>query len=234
MPSFTDNLGNESRLEMVSLPGGEFTMGSNEYDEMPPHQVKVDPFAISRYEITQAQWKAVMGDNPSSFKSDDNHPVEQVSWNQAQEFINRLRDKTRNQTYRLPTEAEWEYAARAGSKSRYSFGDDESRLSDYAWFAGNSGSQTHHFGQKLPNAWGLFDMHGNVVEWCQDWFDENYYNLSPRENPQGPLSGKGRVQRGGSWSLSAIDCRSTGRGHDPPGDHYHDVGFRVVCVVKAP
>lgn len=230
--SFTDNLGDGVKLEMVNLSGGEFTMGSNEYDEMPPHQVKVSPFAIGKYEITQAQWEAMMGRNPSKFRGDNNRPVEQVSWNQAQEFIKRLRDRTRNQTYRLPTEAEWEYAARAGSKGRYSFGDDPNRLSDYAWFERNSGGKTHPVGQRLPNTWGLFDMHGNVVEWCQDWYDENYYKQSPRENPQGPLSGVGRVLRGGSWKLPAIDCRSTGRGNDPPDDHYDDIGFRVVCVAK--
>jgi formylglycine-generating enzyme required for sulfatase activity len=218
---------------MVNLPGSEFTMGSNEYpDEAPPHQVKVSPFAISKYEITQAQWKALMGGNPSNFNGDDNCPVERVSWNQAQEFIKRLWDKTRNQTYRLPTEAEWEYAARAGSKGKYSFGDDPNRLNDYAWFERNSGGKTHPVGRRLPNAWGLFDMHGNVVEWCQDWYDENYYKQSPRENPQGPLSGEGRVLRGGSWKLSAIDCRATGRGNDPPDDRYDDIGFRVVCVAR--
>ncbi|MGE0129980.1 MAG: SUMF1/EgtB/PvdO family nonheme iron enzyme [Blastocatellales bacterium] len=233
MPSFIENLGNGEELVMVNLPGDEFTMGSNKHkDEMPPHQVKVGPFAIGKTEVTQGQWKLLMGDNPSNFKVDDNHPVEQVSWDRAQEFIKRLRDKTGDQTYRLPTEAEWEYAAHAGSTTEYCFGDDKSSLGEYAWYYDNSDSKTHSVGIKKPNAWSLRDMHGNVLEWCQDWYAENYYNQSPRENPQGPSSGTDRVVRGGSWGINHLYCRSASRNRYGPGSNYDFVGFRVVCAAR--
>ncbi len=241
--SFAVNLGNNVKLEMVNLPGGEFTMGSNDgySDEKPPHRVKLGPFAIGKYEVTQAQWKAVMGDNPSYYNWADDLPVENVSWNMAQDFIRRLNDKLRDGTYRLPTEAEWEYAARAGSHSRYSFGDDASELHNYAWFYDNSGyqmqaRQTHPVGRLKPNAFGLFDMHGNVWEWCSDWYSNSYYAECERQgtvtDPRGPSDGSARVFRGGGWSYDAVDCRSAFRYGSTPGFRLDYLGFRLLRTYR--
>ncbi len=171
--SFTENLPNGITLEMVSLPAGEFLMGSPDSDsdaqsrEKPQHQVQVNSFAIGKYPVTQAQYEAVMGTNPSYFKNNPQNPVEKVSWNDAQAFCQKLSQIT-GKTYRLPTEAEWEYACRAGTTTRFYFGDDANQLGDYAWYDGNSQKTTHPVGQKKPNAWGLHDMIGNVWEWCED------------------------------------------------------------------
>ena len=224
---FTEDLANGVKIEMVKLPGGEFTMGSNDgnSDEKAPHQVRLSPFAIGKYEVTQRQWKALMGDNPSNFKGSDDLPVENVSWEMVQSFLQRL-----NRKYRLPTEAEWEYAAHAGSRRRYSFGDDENELRNYAWYSSNSNSQTHPVGQLKPNGFGLFDMHGNVWEWCSDWYDASYYKQSAGTDPQGPSAGSYRVLRGGGWSRDAVGCRSADRGIDAPGYRHDYLGFRLVRV----
>ncbi len=229
------NLSGDVKLEMVNLPGGEFTMGSNSSrwdDEKPPHQVRVSPFSIGKTEVTQVQWKAIMGSNPSSFKGDD-RPVENVSWDDVDEFIKRLNQKTGLQ-FRLPTEAEWEYAARADSTTEFSFGDDEKQLGDYAWFGENSGNTTHPVGQKKPNDFGLFDMHGNVWEWCSDWYSDSYYAECQRQgtvaDPPGPSTGSYRVDRGGGWSHVAVYCRSAYRGDDAPGSRGADLGFRLVRI----
>jgi formylglycine-generating enzyme required for sulfatase activity len=228
--NFTEDL-NGVKLEMIYIPGGEFMMGSNDYDnEKPPHPVKLSPFYIGKYQITQAQWKAVMSSNPSRWKGDD-LPVEKVSWNDAVKFCEAISKRT-GKTYRLPTEAEWEYACRAGSTTEYYFGDDETSLGDYAWYFINSGKKTHPVGQKKPNAWGLHDMHGNVREWCQDWYDRTYYKQSPRENPQGPSSGGERLTRGGSCRGPYIHSRSADRDYAPPGVIRDNFGFRAVCVAR--
>jgi len=229
--AFTVNL-NGVKLEMIRVPGGEFTMGSNdgENDEKPPHRVKLSAFAIGKYEVTQAQWKALMGNNPSHFNTSDDLPVETVSWDDVQEFLGRLREKTGDQRWRLPTEAEWEYAARAGSQGKYSFGDDESELRNYAWFKSNSNIQPHPVGQLKPNAFGLYDMHGNVWEWCEDW--SGLYHSAEVTDPTGPSGGSFQSERGGSFIDSAVGCRSANRYADRPGTRYPYLGFRLLRTAK--
>jgi len=180
--------------------------------------------------VTQAQWQAVMGSNPSSFKDcGGNCPVEQVSWDDTQKFIQRLNGMNDGYTYRLPTEAEWEYACRAGTTGDYA-GD----LKTMAWYGGKFGSKPHPVGTKLANAFGLFDMHGNVWEWCQDWYSPNYYANSPSANPAGPSSGQRRVIRGGSLENNAADVRSATRLHWLPDipTGFVDIGFRVVATAR--
>jgi len=225
---------NSIGMEMVYIPAGEFDMGSPDSekgrfkDEGPVHRVKISkPFYIGRYPVTQKQWEEVMGSNPSFFKG-DNRPVERVSWNNVQEFIKRLNEMEGTDKYRLPTEAEWEYAARAGTQTAYSFGDDPSKLGEYAWYGGNSRWETHPVGQKKPNPWGLYDVHGNVWEWVQDWYDLDYYAKSPRVDPQGPSSGSGRVGRGGGWFINARNCRSAYRYYNGPSSSNCYLGFRLV------
>ena len=195
--------------------------------EKPVHTVRLtQAFYLGKYEVTQGQWQAVMGKNPSQFTGDANRPVEQVSWDDVQEFIRRLNAREGGAQYRLPTEAEWEYAARAGSTTAYSFGNDARQLGEYAWYRDNAGGKTHPVGQKKPNAWGLHDMYGNVWEWVQDWYAD--YAAGSAVNPAGPSSGSGRVIRGGSWGAGAGYCRSAYRGRDAPGDRDGDLGFRLL------
>jgi formylglycine-generating enzyme required for sulfatase activity len=228
----SENL-NGVKLEMVYIPSGEFLMGSNEYsDEGPIHRVKLSPYFIGKYPVTQAQWKAVMGNNPSRFQGDD-LPVETVSWEDAKKFCETISAKT-GKTYRLPTEAEWEMACRAGSNGKYCFGDDEKLLGEYAWYGQNSDDKTHPVGQKKPNAWGLFDMHGNVWEWCGDWYGGRYYSECEKQglvtDPQGPATGSYRVARGGGWNNYAVRCRSADRGGVVPGNRRDGLGFRLVRI----
>ena len=202
---------------MVSIPGGTFMMGCTpedtdcDSDEFPRHSVTLSSFEIGRYEVTQGQWETVMGSNPSYFDTcGDDCPVEQVSWDNTQTFISELNSQT-GLSYRLCTEAEWEYAARAGSETKWSCGDDASCLGDIAWYDANSGEISHPVGQKNPNVWGLYDMSGNVWEWVNDWYDADYYDVSPTTNPKGPVTGSNRVYRGGSWYYPARICRSAFR-----------------------
>lgn len=211
-------------IEMVRIEAGSFTMGSTngDSDEKPSHQVTISrPFYIGEYEVTQAEWRAVMGSNPSNFKG-DNLPVEQVSWEDCQEFIRRLNAKTGG-GWRLPTEAEWEYVCRAGTS-----GDYAGTLDQMAWHGENSGSTTHPVGQKQPNRWGVYDMHGNVLEWCQDWYGDRYYGASPTTDPVGPSSGSYRVFRGGSWTSTAALCRSAFRSWDEPSYRNIYLGLRLA------
>jgi formylglycine-generating enzyme required for sulfatase activity len=223
---------NSIGMKFVLIQAGEFTMGSSENEkdhqaDETQHKVKITkPFYMQTTEVTQAQWKAVVGNNPSHFKGDD-LPVEQLSWDDAQEFLKKLSVKE-NVKYRLPTEAEWEYACRAGSTTRFCFGDDDSKLVEYAWYSNNSDRKTHDVGTKKPNAWGLYDMHGNVREWCNDWYDENYYKNRPAEDPQGPASGVSRVLRGGDWPYGSRRCRSAYRRRYGPSFHGVSVGFRAA------
>jgi formylglycine-generating enzyme required for sulfatase activity len=204
-------------------------MGSTtgQADEKPVRQVTINySFYMGKYEVTQAQWQTVMGDNPSNFKDCGNCPVEQVSWDDAQKFIQGLNRVNDGYTYRLPTEAEWEYACRAGTT-----GDYAGTLGEMAWYSENSGSKTHTVGGKQPNAWGLADMHGNVWEWCQDWYHETYYG-APTDGSAWLSGGeqKYRVVRGGSWSGLASRTSFASRGHNKPDLRNLNDGFRVVAV----
>ncbi|MGH9835429.1 MAG: SUMF1/EgtB/PvdO family nonheme iron enzyme [Blastocatellia bacterium] len=216
--SFSEDLGNGVKLEMIHIPGGSFLMGSPEGvggdDEHPQHHVTLSPFYLGKYPVTQAQWRVVMGNVPSRFRGNE-LPVEGVSWEDAVKFCEVVSKRT-GKTYRLPTEAEWEYACRAGSTGLYCFGDDESQLDEYAWYAKNSGDVTHPVGKKKPNASGLFDMHGNIWEWCEDdWFDS--YTGAPvdgRAWVDEPSRYSFRVFRGGGWGSDAVSCRSARRFND--------------------
>jgi len=215
-------------MKLVLIPADRFMMGDEEKDQ---HEVTISkPFYMGVTEVIQAQYEAVMGTNPSIFKGATN-PVEMVSWNDAAEFCKKLSEKTR-QAVRLPAEAEWEYACRAGTATAFSFGDADSALGDYAWNGPNSGRTTHPVAQKKPNAWGLYDMHGNVWEWCADWYGD--YPKVAVTDPQGSASGTERVLRGGAWYNAPVDCRSAYRGYDTPDDRDDRYGFRVVVSVSAP
>jgi formylglycine-generating enzyme required for sulfatase activity len=197
--------------------------------ELPSHKVTLAVFAICKYPVTQAQWQAVMGNNPSKFKGAD-RPVENVSWHDIQKFLQKLNKLCYSDRglFRLPTEVEWEYACRAGKQTIWPFGNDPAQLRNYVWYNENSGGQTHPVGQLQPNAWGLFDMLGNIWEWCQDWFEQDYYAKSPKDNPQGPASGSDRVLRGGGFDNNARYCRSASRSRGAPDSRNHCVGFRLV------
>ena len=212
--------------QIVFVQGGSFMMGSNNLDEKPIHKVTLSNFYIGKYQVTQAQWKAIMGNNPSYFKGNE-LPVEQVSWENVQEFIKKLNAKT-GLKYRLPTEAEWEYAARGGKLSKgYKYSGSDN-LDEVAWHDDNSGNKTHPVSQKKPNELGLFDMSGNVWEWCQDWYGSEYYKNSPEINPTGPATGSYRVNRGGSWIFDADRCRVSRRGYSTPGYSDISICFRLL------
>jgi formylglycine-generating enzyme required for sulfatase activity len=229
---FTNSIG----MEFVLIPPGTFMMGDNagagDY-EMPQHQVTISqPFYLGKYEVTQAQWMEVMGTNPSDFRGPSN-PVENVSWDDIQEFISRLNKREGHNRYRLPTEAEWEYAARGGTDTLFFFTRDlrsrrevATQLDAYAWFDENSGKPTHPVGQKRPNPFGLYDIYGNVSEWVQDWFGA--YSGGSFTDPLGPSSGDKRVQRGGSWDHLVRDCRSTYRDKWSPHIGSWLDGFRLA------
>ena len=218
-------------MKLLLIPAGEFQMGSPESDtkayssEKPQHPVRItQPFYLGVTEVTQEQYERVMGTNPSNFKGSE-LPVETVSWEDAVEFCRKLSAKV-GRPYRLPTEAEWEYACRAGSRTKWSFGDAESSLGEYAWYSSNSGSTTHPVGEKKPNAWGLCDMHGNVWEWCSDWYGE--YASAAVSDPSGATAGSNRVLRGGGWNYGPGYCRSAYRRSVAPGSRYDSLGFRVA------
>ena len=233
-------------MRLVLIPPGEFTMGSPHADlyaeEGPRHRVKITrAFYMSAAEVTQERYKQVMARNPSYFVRGGAYPVEMVSWDDAQAFCRKLSAKD-NKTYRLPTEAEWEYACRAGSDTRFSFGDSDSGLDKFAWYRQNARIHTHAAGRKRSNTWGLYDMHGNVWEWCADWYAKDYYGRSPASDPPGPAEDQAtpymgqphRVVRGGAWDTPPFNCRSAHRMHKPPQTRETGVGFRVVCEVKTP
>ena len=226
----TFDLGGGIKLEMVLIPSGSFMMGSDEYfSEKPIHEVNIsNSYWMGKYEVTQEQWQAVMGNNPSGFKGSGNLPVEQVSWNDIQDFLGKLNQKISGGGFRLPSEAEWEYACRAGSTTKYSFGESDSSIESYAWYNSNSGSKTQPVGGKSPNQFGLYDMYGNVWEWCQDWYQGSYNGAPTDGSAWEAQSGTCRVLRGGCWGRQPWFCRSASRLWDEPVSRYCNFGFRVV------
>jgi len=227
-------------IELVFVKGSTFSMGSNEYDydEKPIHQVTLNDFYIGKYEVTQKQWRDIMGNNPSNFAGCDNCPVEKVSWNEVQIFIKKLNQKT-GKNYRLPTEAEWEYAARGGNKSnnfKYSGSNNYDKVSWYDKSSSDKGEKpsgygTKPIGTKDSNELGIYDMSGNVWEWCSDMYSKKYYRKSPQNNPQGSLSSPNRVSRGGSWSNDPLLCRVANRLNGFPDGSYYNLGFRLVLSI---
>ncbi|MEA5508309.1 SUMF1/EgtB/PvdO family nonheme iron enzyme [Crocosphaera sp. UHCC 0190] len=237
--NFTETLPNGIKLEMIAIPAGEFMMGppggEGDSDEHPQHKVRLKGFYLGKYPITQAQYQAVMGNNPSMIEG-ENNPVERVNWYDAQAFCRKLSQITGN-PYQLPSEAQWEYACRAGNSGKWCFGDNENLIKEYAWYRENPGSiwdydpneETHPVGEKKPNQWGLYDMHGNVWEWCEDNYEENnYQNTSTDGSPCQNPNMKFGVSRGGSWVYDLDWCSSFSRSLCNPRDGAIDTGFRVV------
>jgi formylglycine-generating enzyme required for sulfatase activity len=235
-PSAT--LVNSIDMEFVYVAPGEFQMGCGEgdsecmADEKPQHRVEIERgFYLGRFEVTQAQWRRLIGNDPGRFKGEQ-YPVENVSWDEAQEFIRRLNSLEETNKYRLPTEAEWEYAARAGTPARFPF--EASRAMEHAQFWNSASGRTHAVGEKRPNPWGFYDMHGNVWEWVWDRYAEGYYLRSPLASPRGPADGELRVLRGGSWSNDLRYLRSAHRNAYRPGHRSGNIGFRLVRLLKEP
>ena len=245
-----------SGIRFILVPPGTFSMGSWELSDATPHRVAITrPFYIGQYPVTQREWRTVTGHDPSHFTGDD-LPVEMVTWRECREFIGTLNEREGTTRYRLPTEAEWEYACRAGSTTAYHYGDDPDELDVCAWYADNSGDlridgsllwkqvirdtaayidqilanncRTHPVGLLMPNAWDLYDMHGNVWEWCEDRYGASYYEESPVEDPSGPPDGSDRVVRGGCWNNTSGGCTSAHRSYFDPDDRDAHLGFRVL------
>jgi len=228
------DLGGGVMMEFVLIPAGSFLMGSADglEDERPAHTVTISrSFYLGRCEVTQQQWEAVMGSNPAAFPGPQN-PVESVGWSDCRAFLRKLNEKfaASGAKFDLPSEAQWEYACRAGGQGKFSFGDEENQLEDHAWFRGNAASHTHPAGAKKPNAWGLYDMHGNVCEWCSDWYANDYYRQSPAADPAGASSSYHHTIRGGCFDDTASNCRVSYRNMNDPSDRNHNVGLRVMCV----
>ncbi|MBT4482688.1 MAG: SUMF1/EgtB/PvdO family nonheme iron enzyme [Candidatus Latescibacteria bacterium] len=228
----------QSGLKMIQTPGGLFTMGDKEGDvDEVPHKVYINSFCIDKYLVTQEEYEKVVGENVARWKGKKN-PVEQVRWSDAVNYCNTRSRQEGLQPcydtetwecnfdvkgYRLPTEAEWEYVCRAGTNTKFYFGDNHSELKSFSWFKENSGGRPRPVGQKLPNPLGIFDLYGNVWEWCNDFYKVDYYQESPEKNPKGPEFGDNKVLRGGSWDSDANQCRSSYRYNEVPG--YSDICF---------
>lgn len=241
--NITITASNLPQIPMKKVEGGTFEMGAEssqgqdiEEDELPAHKVSVSTFAIGRYEVTQELWMAVMGSNPCDPGEDPQTPVYNVSWQAVQEFLSKLNAhpaiRQAGHTFRLPTEAEWEFAARGGRNSkgfRYAGSND---LDEVAWYKVNSRSDVHPVGQKKPNELNLFDMSGNVFEWCNDWYSASFYELLINENPTGPTSGTARVVRGGAWGVDANQCRVAYRAtYSPTGEGVNILGLRLAMTL---
>jgi len=242
---FSHSLTNSIGMAFILIYAGEFEMGSPACEkrrklwESPVHKVTIEkPFYLCRYPVTQEQWQKVMGNSPSYFKG-KKYPVENISWAEVQIFFKKLNSLEKangnNRVYRLPTEAEWEYSARSGTTTAYFFGDDESKLTDYAWFLGNSGLETHPVGLKDPNPWGLYDIYGNIGEWVQDEYHINYKGAPADgkawENHFPSISTPVRVRRGGGWNGNAGCCRSAERLFAAQDNRLNSLGFRTVMEI---
>lgn len=242
-----EEIQNSIGMKLVLIPAGEFMMGASPGDkdagddEKPRHKVKITkPFYMGKTPVTQEQYEKLMGTNPSAFSGKnpdyDNRdagkkaPVENVSWDDAQEFIRKLNQKEGTKGYRLPTEAQWEYAARAGATTKYYWGDSEEDIVQYAWTSESELDSTKPVMKKDPNAFGLYDMLGNVFEWCEDWYNEDYYSDSELNDPKGPEEGEDRSLRGGSWNHFARYCRLSIRNYFNPDDRYSYFGFRLLLL----
>ena len=238
--SYTNGIG----MEFVLIPSGSFFMGADdniedgyEYEKPRHHVVISKSFYIGKYEVTQEEWEKVTGHNPSKFKG-GKRPVEHISWYDAKVFLSKLNAMENSSLYRLPTEAEWEYAARATTSGKYSFGNDETRLNSYAWYylhgndkVSNRTLQTNVVGEKKPNRWGLYDVHGNVWEWTEDWYDPKFYSKSSEEDPRNYISNSTIAIRGGSWINSANFLRSAARNYQLATYKGDDVGLRVIMEI---
>jgi formylglycine-generating enzyme required for sulfatase activity len=244
------DIGDGTKIELIKIKHGSFMMGASpsekyafEYEKPQHHVTLTHDFYLGKHVVTQEQYQAVMGANPSYFSGNgkgkgrvdglntQRFPVETVPWCDANEFCRKLSRLT-GRDFDLPTEAEWEFACRAGSSTTFYFGDAEQDLRDYAWYAANSQQRTHDVGTRKPNRWGLYDMNGNVWQWCKDWYDQDYYSHSAKEDPPGPETGDNRVMRGGSWLAHARICRCASRGWEDPLQGNHNIGFRVVVRPK--
>ncbi|HOD96485.1 MAG TPA: bifunctional serine/threonine-protein kinase/formylglycine-generating enzyme family protein [Candidatus Hydrogenedentes bacterium] len=235
------DLGNGISLEMIWVPSGVFLMGDDVYrgpakkggskssDTSPAREIWIPKaFWIGKYEVTQAQWKAIMGNNPSRFNNSEQNPVDSVTWNDCQLFIQKLNARVPGGGFRLPSEAEWEYATRAGSNAPFFYGSSSDKLKDYGWFSFNSAGSSQEVGKKTGNTWGLCDTNGNVMEWVQDWYDADYYKVAPSAYPVGPATGTHKVLRGGSWSMTAENCTSAVRHYAMPDMALDTYGLRLV------
>jgi formylglycine-generating enzyme required for sulfatase activity len=230
----------EIQRNLVLLKGGAYTMGSDVAkllgvkDEGPEHTVKIGALLFGKYEVSQAQWEAVMGSNPSARQGCTDCPVENVSWDEIQEFVSKL-NMISGRKYRLPTEGEWEFVARSNLKEDMSHARDKKDfLRQYAWAAEDADKKSHPVGQKRPNSAGIYDLFGNVAEWCADWYDASYYKSSGMENPAGPANGKEKVVRGGSYLINALDFRPSLRDKRKPGTKSKEIGFRLVQEIDEP
>jgi formylglycine-generating enzyme required for sulfatase activity len=234
LPVVTNSIG----MKLLLIPPGESLMGSPKSStsyavERPMHQVRITrAFCLGAFPVTQAEYERVMGVNPSCFTGDPNRPVDNVSWEDAREFLRRLsalpEEEVAGHVYGLPTEAQWEYACRVGSITPWCFGDDPDRLGEHAWFLDNSGHETHPVGRKAANPWGLYDMYGNLWEWCEDWFGATYYGESPGDDPAGPPSGTYRILRGGSWACPVWNTCSASRHWLLADSRVSHAGFRAA------
>lgn len=226
---------------MVAVPGGSFLMGSNEdeKDEHPVHNVLLDPFYIGKYTVTQYQWSELMETTPwkglKFVKEGINYPAVNISWYEAKEFLSKLSELS-NREFRLPTEAEWEYACRAGTHTKFAHGNLKLNLAHYAWYYENAFKKEemypHEVGTRKPNKWGIHDMMGNIYEWCGDWYSKHYYAKSPVLNPPGPMYGTNRIVRGGDWAHTDYFLRASSRNDYSPHHKDNNLGFRIIMAAK--